>query len=69
MKARRVLRRIARNLTRGLRLRIIQWRMNRSCAEMERLSGLRDYLTILQRNEAGEQVCLAVRRQMIERES
>jgi hypothetical protein len=68
MTARHTLRRLYRRLTRSLRLAIIQWRMNRSIAELERLGDMREYLVRLHRNEASEQVCLAVRRQMIERE-
>lgn len=66
--AHKIIGRVYRRLTRPLRLRVVEWRMHRSATELVRLHGLRQYLTILERNEASEQVCLAVRRQQIERE-
>lgn len=66
----RLLRAVTRpikRLIRPLRLRYVDFLTRRSCAELERLSCLREDLHQLERNEHFNQVQLEVRRQQIER--
>jgi hypothetical protein len=63
-----MIRRLYLRLTRGLRLRIVQWSIRQSEAEIQRLQSMRRDIPALERNECCAQVKLAVRRQAIERE-
>lgn len=68
MIARRLIRaavRTTRRVTRPLRLRWIDYRMQHSRAEIERLLDLRAYLNVLEQNEHFNLVQLDVRRQRI----
>lgn len=72
MTARRLLRVLSRpikRLIRPLRLRWIDHSIEHSCAEVQRLSNMRDDLIKLEQIEHFYQVQLSVRRQRIEKEA
>jgi hypothetical protein len=61
----RATKRTLRRLAKPLRLRLIDWQTRQSCAELENIYDMRDYLVQLERNEKREQVRLEIRRNQI----